>query len=170
MQHFIKVFHGYLALQVTQVTWHQFQEDIRSSVKSIDDLYDSHDRFINKCLTRLDSSAVIVTTVHPVTIVHLLYIFVAASYLIKSIKSNRFSMAYSNPSISSMRCWVWVTGIPMMQVISSTLSMQPSTKCIHLSKSSHNFSTKVRDLSSPAHADDHDHDVIGCFNQRDWSS
>ena len=54
MQHFVKVMHGYLALQVTQVSWHQFQTELKSSVRDLDGLYDSHNRFINRCLLRLE--------------------------------------------------------------------------------------------------------------------
>jgi len=50
MQHFVKVIHGYLALQVTQVSWHQFQTELKTSVKDLDSLYESHNRFINRCL------------------------------------------------------------------------------------------------------------------------
>ena len=51
MQHFVKVIHGYLALQVTQVSWHQFQTEVKD-VENLDGLYDSHNRFINRCLSR----------------------------------------------------------------------------------------------------------------------
>lgn len=52
MQHFVKVMHGYIALQVTEVTWHQFQTELNATVKDLDSLYDSHNKFINRCLLR----------------------------------------------------------------------------------------------------------------------
>ena len=52
MQHFVKVMQGYIANQVTHVTWQEFQRDLRDNVKNLDDLHHRHAEYLNKTVFR----------------------------------------------------------------------------------------------------------------------
>ena len=52
MQHVIKVLQGYIANQVIEVTWQEFQHDVREKVTSLDELIQRHDAYLRTCQAR----------------------------------------------------------------------------------------------------------------------
>ena len=52
MQHFVKVIQSYIANQIIDVTWHEFQEDLDQRVHNLDDLHRVHIKYLNKCIFR----------------------------------------------------------------------------------------------------------------------
>ncbi len=55
MQHFVKVMQGYIANQIIDVTWREFQDDL-NKVQTLDELHHCHAEYLNKCVLRYDTS------------------------------------------------------------------------------------------------------------------
>ncbi len=51
MQHFVKVMQGYIANQIIDVTWREFQDDL-NKVQTLDELHHCHAEYLNKCVLR----------------------------------------------------------------------------------------------------------------------
>ncbi|XP_064400242.1 uncharacterized protein LOC135346526 isoform X2 [Halichondria panicea] len=51
-QHFVNVMHGYIANQVFQITWREFENDLENDVHSFEELIQAHHNFINKAIFR----------------------------------------------------------------------------------------------------------------------
>lgn len=52
MLNFVNVTHAYVTTQVLEVTWDEFERDLREKVDSVDSLYEAHAKYINKALFR----------------------------------------------------------------------------------------------------------------------
>ncbi|XP_040564323.1 gamma-tubulin complex component 6 [Lepeophtheirus salmonis] len=52
MLNFITVAQGYISTQVLDLCWQEFQEDLENKVKSLDELYEAHEKYLNKALFR----------------------------------------------------------------------------------------------------------------------
>ena len=52
MQLFVKVIQNYIANQIIDVTWREFEADLQDRVHNLDDLHDRHMEYLNKCLFR----------------------------------------------------------------------------------------------------------------------
>lgn len=102
MQHFVKVIHGYLALQVTQVSWQQFQTDLET-VQDLDGLYKSHHQFILRCLSRYE----LISSPSPVLVmnlshsVYIVCITVTRNCLLMLDKADNFQILYNTQCVAS---------------------------------------------------------------------
>ena len=52
MQHFAKVIEEYIASQVIDVSWHEFQSNLGTQINSFDDLIQCHADYLKRCLAR----------------------------------------------------------------------------------------------------------------------
>ena len=52
MHHVVKVLQDYVANQVIDVMWTEFQNDVTHNVTSLDELIERHQVYVNTCLQR----------------------------------------------------------------------------------------------------------------------
>ena len=52
MLNFVRNLHAYVATQVLEVSWLEFQENLNNKVTSLDELIEVHNKYINKALFR----------------------------------------------------------------------------------------------------------------------
>merc|ERR1712080_30581 len=52
MLNFLRNLHAYVAAQVLEVSWSEFQDNLNSKVNSLDELIDAHNKYVNRALFR----------------------------------------------------------------------------------------------------------------------